>query len=394
MSTTGALGTDRAAERVLGRIELLADDVGPRRPTSAAERIAAQLMRAELGREGVPAAVEAFAGYSSFGLPFGAILGASMGAALLPRPMRASRAILGAGAAAALITEGELRRTPLSTLLSRGRSQNVVATIEPRSPARRTLCVMCHLDSSRSGLMFHPSFVRHLGRWITLQSLAVLIRAAAPLLERLRAGRALLAASAGVTAAGLALLAEREWRGEDVPGASDNASGSAVAAELAIEVAASPLESTRLVLLMTGCEESGLLGAQSFLRTHDTSGWTFLNFDNVGGPATLRYLRREGVFRMWDADPGLAAAAASVAARRPELGLESTDSPAGLTYDATAVLARGGRALTLSAQDDTIPNLHRPTDVPANIDGELIGWVLETGRELIAAVDRGEADPA
>jgi hypothetical protein len=394
VSTTGALGTDRAVERVLGRIGLLSDDVGPRRPTSAAERIAAQLMRSELRREGVPAHVEPFDGYSSFGLPFGMILGASVTAALLPRSLRVPRAILGAAAATGLITEGELRRTPLSGLLARGRSQNVVATIEPRSAVRRTLCVMCHLDSSRSGLMFHPSLVRHLRRWITVQSLAVLIRAAAPMLERLRAGRALLAASTAVGAAGLALLAEREWRGEDVPGASDNASGSAVAAELAIEAAASPLDSTRLVLLMTGCEESGLLGAQSFLRAHDTSGWTFLNFDNVGGPATLRYLRREGVFRMWDADPGLVAAAASVAARRPELRLEPTDSPAGLTYDATAVLARGGRALTLSAQDDTIPNLHRPTDVRANVDGDLIGRVLETGRELIAAIDRGEADPA
>ena len=38
-------------------------------------------------------------------------------------------------------------------------------------------------------------------------------------------------------AAGLALLAERELRGEDVPGANDNASGVAVVAELAAELA-------------------------------------------------------------------------------------------------------------------------------------------------------------
>jgi Peptidase family M28 len=351
-------------------------------------------MLAELLDANVDARIEEFDGYSTFGLPFGLILGAALAAGVLPKRRRVLRGLLGAAAAAGLVTEGELRRTPLSDALSRRRSQNVVAKIESRGAVERTLCVVCHLDSSRSGLMFHPAFVRHLGRWITAQSIAVLVQGAGPVLEPSRAGRASLAAARGVIAAGLALLAERELRGEDVPGASDNASGSAVAAQLATETAAAPLQSTRLVLLMTGCEESGLLGVQSFLRSRDTSTWLFLNFDNVGGPATLRYLRREGVFRMWDADPGLVSVAASLASRRPELGLAHTDSPAGLTYDATPVLARSGRALTLSAQDETIPNLHQPTDVPENVDHELIARVLETGREMIAAIDRGEADRA
>ena len=351
-------------------------------------------MRAELRDASVEAEIEEFRGYSTFALPYGLIVGAALASATLAKRRRRLRSWLAAGATAALFSEGDLVHTPLSDALSRGRSQNVVATIEPRGPVERTLCLVCHLDSSRSGLMFHPAVVRHLGRWITAQLIAVLVQSAAPFLERLPPGRAVLAVSRAILAVGLALLAERELRGEDVPGASDNASGSAVAAQLAAETATKPLAGTRLVLLMTGCEESGLLGVQSFLRSRDTSAWLFLNFDNVGGPATLRYLRREGVFRMWDADPGLVSAAASLASRRPELGLAHTDSPAGLTYDATPVLARGGRALTLSAQDETIPNLHQPTDVPENVDRELIARALETGREMIAAIDRGEADRA
>jgi hypothetical protein len=394
VSTTDAVATDPALERTLAWIELLATEVGPRRPTSDAERIAAQLMRSELRAAGVDAEIEPFRGYATFGLPYGLILGAALAAGVLPRERRALRTILGAAAAAGLSTEGELRHTPLSDALARRRSQNVVATIEPRGEAERTLVICCHLDTSRSGLLFHPGLVRHLGRWITAQSLAVLVQAAAPLLERFRPGRAALAGARLLIATGLGLIAERELRGEDVPGASDNASGASVAARLAVETSESPLESTRVVLLMTGCEESGLLGAQSFLRTRDTAGWLFLNFDNVGGPATLRYLRREGVFRMWDADPGLIRVAEALAERRPDLALGDTEKPAGLTYDATPVLARGGRALTLSAQDETIPNLHQPTDVPENVDPELIGRVLETGREMIAAIDHGEADPA
>ena len=48
--------------------------------------------------------------------------------------------------------------------------------------------------------------------------------------------------------------------------------------------------------------------------------------------------------------------------------------------------------MTLSAQDETIPNLHWPTDTPENLDREVLRRSLEVGRELIAAVDRGEAD--
>jgi hypothetical protein len=240
--------------------------------------------------------------------------------------------------------------------------------------------------------MFQPGVVEHLNAIISAQSAAVLVQGAEPVLARRRAGRALLAASRVIVLAGLALLVEREVRGVDVPGASDNASGAAIAAQLAAECAADPPASTRVVLLMTGGEEAGTLGAQAFLRSRDTAGWSFVNFDNLGGPATLRFLRREGVLVKWDADARLVAVAERLHDRRPDLGLEPTDSPAGLTYDSSPVLARGGRALTFSAQDRTIPNLHLPTDTYENVDPDVIGRALAVGREMIAAIDRGEAD--
>lgn len=381
-----------AADRALGWIELLASEVGARRPTTRGERLAAECMCEELRKAGVDAEIEHFPGYATFGAPYGAILAAATAPALLPAHLRRTRTALALGAAAGLVTEGGLVFTPLSTLLSRGASANLVATIEPTGEARRTLCLVSHLDASRSGLVFHPAFAPYLGRWITAQSAAVLAGAAEPLLSRLRAGRAALAAARGLAATGLALLIERELRGEDVPGANDNASGVAVAATLAAEIAAGPLATTRIVLLATGCEESGLLGMQAFLRSRETRDWLFLNFDGVGAPATLRYLEREGVFIRWNSDPRLIEIAAALASRRPELGLQPTRDPAGLTYDTSAVLARGGRTLTISAQDETIPNLHWPTDTVENINRDGLGRALEVGRELIAAIDRGEAD--
>jgi hypothetical protein len=379
-------------QRVLERIRLLSEEIGPRRPTSEGERRAAERMRGELRRDGVPAELEPFRGYSSFFAPYAVMLGAAIVPALLPRRRRALRSALSATAAALLAAEGGLVHTPLSSLLSRRPSNNIVATIEPTGGAARTLCLSCHLDTSRSGLIFHPGVVEHLNRIISVQSAAVFVQGAEALLARGRLGRALLRASRAIAAASLCLLVERELRGVDVPGASDNASGSAVVAELAAECAARPPATTRVVVLMTGCEESGLLGAQAFLASRETIGWLFLNFDNLGGPATLRFLRREGVLAKWNADPGLVEAAERLRRRRPELGLEPTDTPAGLTYDSSPVLARGRRALTISAQDETIPNLHLPSDTVENIDPGVLRRALEAGREMVAAIDRGEAD--
>jgi hypothetical protein len=378
-------------------IDLLANQIGPRRPTATGERLAATMMRDELSRNGVAAEVEPFAGYASFGYPFGLIQAAALLPSLLPSHRRRLRSAVALLAGAALAGEGSLRAPFVSRLLSRWPSGNVVATIEPegsdRAGAQRTLCLMCHLDSSRSGLMFDPRLVGLLGRWVAAQSLAGLAQALGePLLGGWPWGRKLLAAVRAVPTLGLALLIERELRGEDVPGANDNASGCAVATGLAGEIAAKPLSSTRLVLLMTGCEESGTLGAQAFLAEHDTRDWLFLNFDNVGGSAPVKFLRKEGVLTRWDADPGLIAAAQGVADADPDLRLQPEDQPAGLTYDTSPILARGGRGLTLSVQDGMIPDLHWPTDTYERISRDGLSRTIGAGRGIIAAVDAGLAD--
>lgn len=385
-------GADVALERAVGWIGRLADDVGARRPTSESERRGAEMVAAELRTSGVDARIEPFRGYSSFAAPYAVILSAAVAAGLLPRRMRRLRSALSLGAVAGLVTEGGLVYTPLSQALSRRRGQNVVATIEPRGEIQRAVCLVGHLDSSRSGLMFDRRFVRHLRSWLAAQTVAVLVQGLEPLVRRLRWLRRPVRMSRVLAAVGLALLVEREVRGEDVPGANDNASGTAVAMQLACECAGASPESTSVVLLLTGCEESGLLGSQAFLRSRDTSGWLFVNFDGVGAPATLRFLRKEGVVTSWKADGGLVRIAEAIAGARPELGLEGTDSNAGLTYDTTPVLARGGRAITFSAQDETIPNYHQLTDTADRIEPARVAAALEVGREMIAAIDRGEAD--
>ena len=147
------------------------------------------------------------------------------------------------------------------------------------------------------------------------------------------------------------------------------------------------------MILVTGSEESGVLGMQNFLEARDTDGWLFLNFDGVGGRAPLRYLLKEGgPMSSWKADPGLVRLAEALALRRPELSLSGSLRSSGLPYDATPVLARGGRAMTLTALGERIPDYHQPTDTFDRIDPAVLADALEAGRELIRAIDRGEAD--
>lgn len=385
----------RSEDQALELIQRLSSEIGPRRPCSSAEREAADLVRGWLVDAGVEAKLQEFRGYSSFAWPFGAILALGLMAGLMPKSWRRRRAAAAAAAAGGLVVEGDLRWAAISRIISRLPSQNVVATIEPSGRAQRTLVVSCHLDSSRSGLMFEPAFVGHLRTWTVAQSVAVLFAGFEGMLARWAWSRRMLTLARAVMGLGLVGLAEREIRGVDVPGASDNASGVGVVAALGAELAVAPLSSTRVILLFSGCEEAGTLGAQAFMRSGVVdSDALYLNFDNVGGPGTVRYLTREGIIARWDADPGLVRAADSVAASQPALGFTSESDPAGLTYDSSPVLARGGRAMTISVQDGSIPNLHLPTDVFENLDPDAVARTLGVGSAMLAAIDRGEADPA
>ncbi len=367
--------------------------IGGRRPTGPGEHRAAELLLATLGSHGIRGRLEQFAGYSSFAQPFAVLLSLAVAPTLLPRTLRRTRTVMAVTAAVGLISEGSLLRAPLTKFLSRRGSRNVVAEIEASGEAERTLCLVAHMDTSRSGLLFHPRVVGWMPGWISANSLLVLAAAALePFAHRSRTVRSILAAARAVLFAGLGVLAEREIRGVDVPGANDNASGCGVVCSLAARIAAEPLASTRVVVLITGCEESGTLGARAFRDSHDTDGWMFLNFDNVGGPGSLRFLRREGVIAKWDADQGMIAAASEVATRRADLRMAAEDSPAGLTYDSSPIHAAGGRAMTISVQDGFIPDLHRPTDVYENVDPDGVRRTLEAGAELVAAIDRGDAD--
>jgi acetylornithine deacetylase/succinyl-diaminopimelate desuccinylase-like protein len=376
----------------LGLIRELAVEIGPRRPCSEAEKRAAERLEHWLRQHGVEAWREPFRGYESFGQPYSLIMGAAVAGAILQRRGHKLGSALSLASLAIASLEGELRTTPLSDLLSRRPSVNVLGRVPAAGERRRTVCLVGHLDTTRSGLIFHPAATRHLRKLLMLPAVSGAVLAAGPLLRRIPGGKALQNSACLGMAASLALLAERELRGQDVPGASDNASGAAVAAQLAAECAAQPLAHTEVRLLITSCEESGLLGAQAYVRAHadEAAETTFFNFDTVGGDVPLTYIRKEGgPARFWPASPNLVELAEALARRRPDLRLEAAPSTPGLPTDATVFRARGWEAITFLAQSEQgIPNYHLPTDTFEHISADAITRALETGREMLRELDR------
>jgi hypothetical protein len=389
----------RGTERALELIRALSVEIGPRRPCSQAEKGAALLLEQWLVERGVDARREHFTGYSSFGYPYALIMGAALAGGLLQRAGRRSGDVLPAASLAIAMLEGDLRVTPLSRLLSRRPSVNVLGrTPAPSTEPRQIVCLCGHLDTTRSGLIFHPRVVPRLAQLLQLPAVSGALLAAGPLLRRFRTGKALQMAGIAGMGISLALLLERELRGQDVPGANDNASGAAVAAQLAAECAAEPPEHTVVRLLVTSCEESGLLGAQAYARAHaaEAARTTFLNFDSVGGDVPLTYLLREGsATQTRPASPRLVELAAAIARRRPELALVPARTTPGLPTDATVFRARGWEAITLLAQSDRgIPNYHQPSDTYGNVSTDAIGRTLEVGREFLKELDRAAAAQA
>jgi hypothetical protein len=385
------LVTEADCELALQLIRQLASGIGPRRPCSPAEARAAQAAVDWLAERGVEAEVEPFNGYSTFAQPYGLILGASLAGAYLQRRGRRSGDLLTLAALAALALEGDLRVTPVSDLLARQPSTNVVASVPPSGEELRRVCVAGHLDSTRSGLMFHPRLVPHLRTLFQIPIVGAAVAAANPILRRLPGGRAAHAASIAGLIYGLAMLAERELRGQDVPGANDNASGCGVAAQLVAECAARPLRHTRVDLLLSGCEESGVLGAQAYVRRRlGRQRVVMINFDSVGGDAApVRYILREGMAMTRPATPRLVALVEEIAGRRSDLGLVPAEDTGALTTDATVALAHGCEAITFLARDRTIPNYHWPTDTYENVSPQTVGRTLEAGRELLVKLDEG-----
>jgi hypothetical protein len=269
------------------------------------ERAAAEYLVAELRAAGIEAGVEPFHGARCGGerlLVHVAL--AALGAVVLPR-LPAVAGGLTVLALFSLFAEQMTRGVWLSWPATRSQSQNVVGRVPAAAATAARRIVLCaHYDTQPSGwiwalnrylmplgvrspLWLMPPFTPVVFMMVAELGVAVAALVASRLAPVARIAAALLLLGYAVLA--VVLL---QWSfGRPVPGAADNASG--VAAVLAIAeswlTGPRPAVDVELVVLLSGCEECGLLGTAAWADRHRAElralPTVFLNVDGIGfGP--------------------------------------------------------------------------------------------------------------
>jgi hypothetical protein len=368
--------------------------LGHRGSATPAEARAADYLVAEARAAGLEPKTVPFTGCRSFGARlFVHVLVAAIGLALLWTAPVVTM-VLGLLALVSLGAEESSWPALLGRLFVTFQSRNVEARVVAAggAPCARVV-LMAHYDTQRTGLMWREGLIRGIAPALArspgptraptfpvvvamaLQVVAGALILAFPVTRPLAT---VLAAIAGfIYLVGGFVLAE--WaRGPFVPGANDNATGSAALFALVDEWRQAPPEGVELVVLWTGSEETGLLGAAAWAEAHRRAPrdvpTTFLNVDTLGR-GRPRFLGAEysiGARRVRYPAPIVercvrAASAAGFVDAGPKTATVASD---GLPF-----LVRGipGATVMCFEDDGHMPCCHQLIDTVENLDFD-VAW--------------------
>ena len=376
---------------LMDHIYNLSVKIGKRGTTTEGEYRARDYIKDAFDRMGIQNSVEQFKTVTSFSYPYILIYLTSVAGAvclLLHRPV-VSILLTGIGAVAFFL---ENTSFPLAaSLLPKRTSSNVIGYIPAGKHDKNRVIVTAHYDSSRSGIMFSPKFVKgfrntFIGLVISIFSMFILT--ALYWVTRVVWLKVLVAILALDPLVTIALLLHRELEGDYTHGANDNASGVGVLLGIAERFKQETLADTELYLVATGAEEVGMAGMASFVKQHQRilDDARIINIDNCGA-GEVAYIIEEGMIKKFAADHGMVALADQLRSK----GFENVNSRVftSMSTDALVPLARGYRAMSIMAFDHegTIPNWHWETDVFENVQPATVNLAYEFISGLIKAID-------
>jgi hypothetical protein len=289
----------------------------------------------------------------------------------------------------------DLEGHPSFSLVRSTRQEHVAVSVEPTGPVERHLLVTAHYDT-KTDLLDHVARAP-----VEAAALPVtLVMVAGALLQLVRArGRVArvvivaapwLALASGVgffaTLSGGAFLPDRS------PGALDDGAACAVALRLAERVAADPLATTRLEVILLSGEEVGTQGARALARARfarpPERPTAVLNLELLGATPDLAALARERfTLRSLPADPGLLAHVDAV--HRERRGTPLHVSGGGVT-DGREFLARGIPAVTLASDPPghaPLRRLHSAADDAFRIDPAALDEQLALLEATVRRID-------
>lgn len=257
---------------------------------------------------------------------------------------------------------------PWSRLFDRFDSQNLLSHW---GSGPRTLVLMAHYDSAKTYFVYSPRRVKSFRANFLLNAALASLMPYATFLPVVPQVLALYFLAQAL------LLLWRERTAPTVNGANDNASGVAVAVRLFEELREQPLEGTRVILALTGCEEVGAKGAEFLAQSGEIpKGALVLNIDNVGR-GKLHYATGEGMLIYHRFRGALQKAA------KAQEGAQALEYRLAY-FDTRPFAARRMGCLTLIRLEDGLPpHWHWPTDRPENVDWAAVEGTLEYARRLV-----------
>ncbi|OHD73444.1 MAG: hypothetical protein A2177_04885, partial [Spirochaetes bacterium RBG_13_68_11] len=302
-------------------------------------------------------------------------------------------ALLGAAVIACELAELGMRPNPLRALIPHGQSQNVHAVISPKGRHVRDLLLVGHVDTQRTPFVFRsPAWVKVYDRFTTVAFAGflwqTLVFALAVFLPRIWAWPA--AVPGAVCAALLAALCIQAEGTPFTAGANDNASAVGMVLTLARRFARTPLERTRVIAVVTGCEEVQHYGMADWYRRHraELKDPRAVVFELLGcaGPS---WLVKEGIIVPFRPDPALVAMVEHLAAENPAWQAYPSTISGGNTEMADAVRARVP-AVTIGGvtRDGVLPNWHQRQDTFDKMNRDVMARTWEMTTALIREIDR------
>ncbi|AFK03910.1 peptidase M28 [Emticicia oligotrophica DSM 17448] len=155
-------------------------------------------------------------------------------------------------------------------------------------------------------------------------------------------------------------------------GASDNATGVAAAIETARKLWRKNLENLDVELVLTGAEEVGMIGARAYMKAHYetfTKETYLINFDTLGS-GDLKIITQTGSWGNIVYDNDLVKIATEITQNNSALQEVKTGAWHTADFDSVWFQRAGIPSVTLAAlnKNGRMPNIHRPTDILANVD--------------------------
>jgi len=347
---------------------------------------------------GAQARIEPEQAHGTFWWPLG--VGATAGVAAGVAGLRGHRllgAILGALGAAGIADEFPPGKRRLRNRLPQRETTNVICELGP-ADAERTIVLISHHDAAHSGLVFHPRIPEIADRLGLIEKSNTSPMLMAPVvggpavaaLGALTQIRALTKLGIGLCAGTVAAMADIGSRAV-VPGANDNGTAVILLVALAKRLTEEPTESTRVILLSAGSEESFSEGIKAFGERHFDSlpreSTFFMAVDSVGSPH-LNVLRGEGFLKMWEyPQPALDL----IDGLAEDLGIWLfPDLRLHNGTDGLEPLAAGYPTVALcSCTDLKQPaNYHWPNDLAENVDFDSVANAVRLSEAVIRRLDQ------